>query len=285
MMVRMGGGAVYSTTNDTAPAAFFATRFPADGVCCCAMRIPMSAVVFDLGQTLWHYDDQRPAEDVYEMQARCVEPLLERWGVRLDSPVATVTCEIWERYTEADRAEWERGSHVEPSLPAFIRSTLASHSATITREQSEEWWRAAWIPVRDFGVALYPDARDVLATLHHRDIAIALNSTRPCTGEMLQRDIDDFALTPYISAAVCSGDTGLRKPHRLTFDLALAKLGVSATEAVMVGNDAEADMHGAKAIGMTTVWKLNGRRDLPPCRDADYTIDTLAELLNLPLFA
>jgi hypothetical protein len=33
---------------------------------------------------------------------------------------------------------------------------------------------------------------------------------------------------------------------------------------------------------MTTVWKLNGRYDLPPCPDADYQIHDLAELLALP---
>lgn len=248
------------------------------------MTAPIRAVVFDLGQTLWHYDGIGPAEDVYEAQARCVEPLLSAWGERLDAPVAVVCGEIWERYMLEDRAEWAAGSQVEPPLPLVIRSTLAQHGLAITSAQADEWWRAAWIPVRDFGVQLYPDARDVLATLHHCGIAIALNSTRPCTGAMLQRDIDDFDLTPYVRAAVCSGDTGLRKPHRSTFDLALSKLGVAAAEAVMVGDDAEADMHGAKSVGMTTVWKLNGRSGLPPCEAADYTIDTLSELLELPPF-
>ncbi len=249
------------------------------------MTTPVRAVVFDLGQTLWHYDEQRPAEDVYDMQARCLAPLVTRWGFRIDVPLAVISGEIWERYMLADRAEWAAGSCAEPNLPEFIRSTLASHGAAITPVQAEEWWRTAWIPVRDFGVQLYHDVPEVLAKLHERGIAIALNSTRPCTGEMLQRDIDDFALTAYVSAAVCSGDTGLRKPHRSTFDLALSKLGVSVEEAVMVGDDADADIRGAKATGMTTVWKLNGRRDLPPCAYADYTIATLSELLELPLFS
>lgn len=249
------------------------------------MKKVIRAVVFDLGQTLWHYDALRPADEVYEMQARRLEPLLTRWGLRMGVPLDALSGEIWECYMLADRAERAAGSLVEPSLPEVIRGTVAREGVAITAVQAEEWWRTAWIPVRDFGVALYPDARDALAALHGRGIAIAVNSTRPCTGEMVQQDIDDFGLTQYVSAAVCSGDTGLRKPHRSTFDLALAKLGVAPTEAVMVGDDADADMHGAKAIGMTTVWKLNGRRDLPPCREADYSIDTLAEMLDLPLFA
>ena len=35
---------------------------------------------------------------------------------------------------------------------------------------------------------------------------------------------------------------------------------------------------------MTTVWKLNGRYDLPSCADADFVIHDLAELLALPIF-
>ena len=46
---------------------------------------------------------------------------------------------------------------------------------------------------------------------------------------------------------------------------------------------AAADMGGAKAVGMRTVWKLNGRYDQPPCADADFTIHDLAELLALPV--
>ena len=63
----------------------------------------------------------------------------------------------------------------------------------------------------------------------------------------------------------------------------LDRLGVAPVDAVMVGDLRDADMRGAKAVGMRTVWKLNGRYDLPPCPDADYAIHDLAELLSLPI--
>jgi putative hydrolase of the HAD superfamily len=94
----------------------------------------------------------------------------------------------------------------------------------------------------------------------------------------------DMGIAPYVDAVVCSGDTGYAKPHRSTFELVLDRLGVVSHEALMVGDTAAADMVGAKAVGMRTVWKLNGRYDQPPCPEADYAIHDLAELLALPLF-
>ncbi len=51
----------------------------------------------------------------------------------------------------------------------------------------------------------------------------------------------------------------------------------------MVG-DGAIDMIGAKAVGMRTVQKLNGRYGAAPCPDADFAIHDLGELLALPLF-
>jgi len=63
----------------------------------------------------------------------------------------------------------------------------------------------------------------------------------------------------------------------------LEALGVTAGEALMVGDDCASDMVGAKALGMGTVWKLNGRYDAPPCAAADFAIHDLGELVALPL--
>ena len=73
------------------------------------------------------------------------------------------------------------------------------------------------------------------------------------------------------------------KPHPAPFLRALEALGVGARDAVFVGDDLGADIRGAKALGMTTVWKLNGRHEVPPAPEADYTIHDLWELFTLDL--
>lgn len=243
------------------------------------------AVVFDVGNTLWFEAASPDRASIERKQAERVRPLLDAWGVALPVPLEHVLGEVWDAYAIADEVERGRERPREPSLPFIIRGALASHGVEISDERAEAWWRAAWISEREFGVQLYPDTLDVLRELRALGVAIGVNSTRPCTGEMLAPGLVDMGLASYVDAVVCSGDTGYQKPHRSTFDLVLRQLGVGAAEAVMVGDLAEADIAGGRAAGMTTVWKLNGRYELSPCADADYAIHDLAELLALPFFS
>ena len=95
--------------------------------------------------------------------------------------------------------------------------------------------------------------------------------------------LSDFRVAQYVDAVVCSGDTGFVKPHPSTFSLVASQLDVAAGEVAMVGDSAALDMHGARAVGMRTVWKLNGRYHLPACGDADFVIHDLGEILALPI--
>lgn len=240
------------------------------------------AVIFDVGNTLW-FQATSDIDRVYRLQAEAVAPLLDRWGIRVGEPLLTVLDEIWQAGEAADRRERERGSLKEWPLPFFIRGALAARGIEIPPEQAEAWHRAAWISEAQFGIQLYPDTLDVLAALKRHDVLVGINTNRPCTAEMHLPGLRDFGIAPYVDAVVCSGDTGYVKPHPSTFELVLERLGVPARDAVMVGDSAAADMGGAKAVGMRTVWKLNGRYDLPPCAEADFAIHDLAELLSLPI--
>jgi putative hydrolase of the HAD superfamily len=100
---------------------------------------------------------------------------------------------------------------------------------------------------------------------------------------MLWPDLHDYDIARYFAAATCSGDTGHFKPHPAPFERALARLGVTADEAVMVGDSLEADVRGAQALGMRAVWKLNGRYGLPHTDEPHAVIHDLGELLDLPL--
>lgn len=48
-------------------------------------------------------------------------------------------------------------------------------------------------------------------------------------------------------------DVGWRKPHWAPFEEALSRLGVSASQAVFVGDDSVWDVEGARDVGMEPV--------------------------------
>jgi HAD superfamily hydrolase (TIGR01509 family) len=248
------------------------------------MDSPVRAFVFDVGNTLWFEAKAPDPARVFALEARLVEPLLREWGITLSEPLADLLAEIWASYETAGAVEVDRGRFREPSLPFLIRGAMATRGHDITAEQAERWWRAAWLDSDEFGMQLYPDTLDVLEALRTAGIVIAVNTNRSCTGEMfMQTGAAPLGFADYIDVAVCSGDTGFVKPHPSTFELVLQRLGLPPPQVAMVGDTLANDIEPAKALGMRTVWKLNGRYDLPPSPAADFIVHDLHEILALPL--
>jgi HAD superfamily hydrolase (TIGR01509 family) len=241
------------------------------------------AFVFDVGNTLWFEAKAPDMQRITRLEAERVAPLLAEWGVELAEPLPPIIAEIWDAYDVGWRVEMERRSYREPSLPYLIRGAMAVRGIELTDEQAERWWRAAWIGATHFGLQLYPDSLDVLAQLRSAGLVIGVNTNRPCTSEMFLQDADAFGLARHIDLAVCSGDTGYLKPHPSTFELVLGRLALPPEQVVMVGDTLTADIEGAKALGMRTVWKLNGCYDHPVSVAADFTVHDLNEILSLPL--
>jgi putative hydrolase of the HAD superfamily len=92
----------------------------------------------------------------------------------------------------------------------------------------------------------------------------------------------DAGISALFSVIVDSTQVGCMKPHPLIFKSALDALGLTAADAVFVGDSLLRDMAGARAIGMRHIW-LTGAGALrdAPCCPGDLTAHTLAELERL----
>ena len=118
---------------------------------------------------------------------------------------------------------------------------------------------------------------DVVPTLQHlRDagfkLAIVSNWDTP-----LDPLTERLGVAEYFDAIVASHDTRVRseKPDPHIFNYALAAVGVSAAEAVHVGDTYEADIVGARTVGIRPVLL---DRDGTQTGRWDETIQSLAEL-------
>ena len=95
-----------------------------------------------------------------------------------------------------------------------------------------------------------------------------------------------------LDALVISDAVGIRKPRSEIFEAVLAELGVAPEETLHVGDSLRADVAGARALGIHTVWitrrvpdleRALGEHEGPP---PDHVIADLAEieaLLDGPL--
>ena len=86
---------------------------------------------------------------------------------------------------------------------------------------------------------------------------------------------------PFVTALeYASGNkaTVVGKPERAFFEAALHELGLEASDVAMVGDDAEADMAGAKAAGLLGVQVQTGKYRTGEAANADLVVESFAKL-------
>jgi putative hydrolase of the HAD superfamily len=95
-------------------------------------------------------------------------------------------------------------------------------------------------------------AKSALQQLHGKyKLGIVSNFAIPeCVNKLLEK----HGLDKLFDVVVVSGAVNKRKPSPEIFQKALEKLGVSAEDAVFVGDTVDADVIGAKAVGMKVIF-------------------------------
>jgi putative hydrolase of the HAD superfamily len=135
-----------------------------------------------------------------------------------------------------------------------------THAAAV--ELTRAWERADHFE-------LYPDVTATLEELRARDLRIGLLSNTA-------RDLDAFVAHHgiMVDALLTSRVHGKTKPHEAIFREMLARLRVTAAEAVMIGDSVEDDVDGARAVGMRALLVDRDRRYL----DRPERLDSLADV-------
>jgi HAD superfamily hydrolase (TIGR01662 family) len=80
-------------------------------------------------------------------------------------------------------------------------------------------------------------------------------------------------------ALVFCGDCGYRKPNPAAFIFCLSRLGVSPADAIMIGDNYDSDIIGAKRIGCRALWI--GGRERSFAEAQPRAISTLLDVLRL----
>ena len=245
--------------------------------------MPVRAVLFDLGNTLWHIPEPPPQEQVRHETVSRILALLRSWGIEPDDQHRFLGRDIRLTITAADKRAYETDA-ISPDFTAVVQQVAADKGLAVTREQAEQLWHTWNLGGDFFGRRLFDDAIETLDALRKRGYRIGCVTNRPFGGPAFVAELDALGLTPHLDALSVSCDLGYMKPHKRIFEHALETLGVRADEAVMVGDSLRADVGGAHALGMTGVWRrppklLEERDGVRP----HFTVDELRELLALPI--
>lgn len=123
----------------------------------------------------------------------------------------------------------------------------------------------------------FADARPALEAARARGLRLVVVSNWDCSlSDVLAR----IGLAPLLDGVVASAAVGARKPAAEIFERALSIAGVSAAEAVHIGDSLREDIEGARAAGIEAVLL---QREGTPGPPGVTKIATLAQLESVTL--
>jgi HAD superfamily hydrolase (TIGR01509 family) len=196
----------------------------------------VEAVLFDFSGTLFRLEEDDSWFDGIEVDERQVDGHVQAELMRrLTQPVGRSVEMTPEAHHAWVNRDLEPHLHREAYLHVLRESGLADHHAETLYGRVID--PSSWTP--------YPDTPEVLKGLHRQGIKTAVVSNiafdvRPA--------FEAIGIADYVDEMVLSFEVGAVKPDAAIFETALARLGVDAAHAMMVGDSDEAD-GGARAIG------------------------------------
>lgn len=258
------------------------------------MTPPITAVLFDLGDTLWHFPSMPPFEVIRGETVRRLSKLLESWGEEVTDERFFLGRDI-RQAVEEETSRAFHGDSIDPGYPDLCRRVAARLGLKLTPEQGEELWEVWNLGGQFLGRTLFPGSLETLRWLKQRGFRLGSVTNRGYGGPRFQQEMRDLGLSELFEVVAVSCHVGYMKPHPRIFEHALEAMGVTPEETAMVGDNVRADVEGAKALGMTAIWRrppldepVEASADPPEVEGSvrpDYAIDTMGEIRGLPPFA
>ncbi len=132
---------------------------------------------------------------------------------------------------------------------------------------------------KEGNLILYPHVRQTVRQLLRLGLKLALVSDAPRMSAWTR--LISLGLDSFFDTVVANEDTGKKKPDPAPFLLALSRLEVKPEEAIMIGDWAERDMVGAKALGMRTAFARYGDDFNTKEHGADYELSDIHEIVGI----
>ena len=231
--------------------------------------MPIKAVLFDMFDTLMMI---RKNHEFYS-------PSLMRMYRYLNKNGVNVSFETFQKAYIKARDDLYVKADVNLEEPHFnVRVSETLKSSGYNYDVSSPIVAAATAEFcEEFMTFVYLDenTEKLLRFLHGKyKIGIISNFAIP---ECVDKLLKIHGLDKLFDSIVVSGAVNKRKPSPEVFERTLETLGVSASETVFVGDTLDADIEGAKAVGMKAIY-IERRTEKVEEVSPDHTIKSLSEL-------
>ncbi|WP_155593953.1 HAD family hydrolase [Lysinibacillus cavernae] len=136
-----------------------------------------------------------------------------------------------------------------------------------------------FVAERKLSPFLYEDTFEVLDELKGKYQLVLLTNGAPSLQNLKLEITPEIA--PYFDHIIISGDFGKGKPDASIFEFVMEKAGITADDAIMVGDNLNTDILGSSRVGMRNVWINRENNIVNGAVTPTYEVDSLTALLEL----
>lgn len=219
----------------------------------------IKAVIFDLDNTLI---------DFMRMKSRAVEAAINSMiDAGLEYSYKAVKSKIDEIYQE-------KGIEYQQVFDLLLQTLLGKVDNKILSAGI-----VAYRTAREAELNTYPHVVPTLIELMKMGIKLGVVSDAPAREAWLR--LSYIGLHHIFDAVITVDEAKAFKPSPIPFNMILEKLETKPEESLMVGDWAERDVVGAKAVGMKTAFAKYGDVFGTKQHGADYVLQSVAELVSI----
>jgi len=219
-------------------------------------------IFFDLDHTLWDFESN---------SKKAFETIFIKNEVDIDfndfiSTYSPINHKYWKLYREdkVSKEDLRYGRLIE-TFDTLQYKTSESLIHTLSKEYID------YLPNHNL---LFDGAIDILNYLKPKyQMHIITNGFE----EVQHKKMHNSDLLPFFDQIITSEEVGVKKPNPKIFKYALKKSKAKANESIMIGDNFEADILGAKNVGMHTIFcEFNGEI----ATEKVITVNKLSEIKN-----
>ncbi len=212
------------------------------------MNSNIEHVFFDLDHTLWDFDKN---------SSLAFKLIFDKFNVNLEighflEKYQPINLKYWKLYREekVSKEELRRQRLTE----AFSALNL-QFSISVVDEMSDDY--ISFLPLNNH---LIDGATELLEYLSPKyDLHIITNGFR----DVQYKKLLNSGIKHYFKTITNSEEAGVKKPNPIIFEHAITSSGAKTTNSMMIGDNYEADILGAEALGFKTICFNYHKEKLP----------------------
>lgn len=223
---------------------------------------------FDLDHTLWDFETNAKLalKDIYQNHQ------LQHLGIAdfdvFFSKYSFHNEKLWDRYTKGfikqDELRWKR-----------IWLTFLEYK--IANEPLAKKLSAEFLEILPTKTALFSHTTELLSYLQQKGYTMHLITNG--FENVQHAKLKHSQLSSFFNHIITSEGSNAIKPQKEIFEYALAKAKTNTTRSIMIGDNIEADIEGAKNVGMPTIYVNHINKNVLP--QATHTVFSLQQIMQI----